>query len=414
MNVPKSNSFQHILILLFLLPSLGFSQKIDLEKLPELDKRIQAISEIGLIKGFGLSIFSSDEIYFSKGYGQANAEKEIPYTPETLQNIGSVSKTLIGISLLKAKELGLLKLDDPISDYLDFTVVNPYFPEEQITIRHLATHTSTIQDTDLYDQKAYYLLDEAGKNSPALAKQSEEFHVAGEQASMQEYLTYFLSPNGKWYNKKNFLKKRPGTKYEYSNVGAALAAYVIERAAKTSYQEFTRKYILSPLGMEASGWSYDEIEEEKHSILYNEEHLSYPQYALVTYPDGGLITSHRDLSIYLMELMKAYRGAGTLLEKESYAELFKQQLPIKKKPRKISNKYNDEFNSGIFMGFSPAGWVGHSGSDPGILCFMFFDPEIEVGHIISLNTSVNGESIEQQIIPLVREIDRFMYGSTPR
>ncbi|MEM6766093.1 MAG: serine hydrolase, partial [Bacteroidota bacterium] len=105
---------------------------------------------------------------------------------------------------------------------------------------------------------------------------------------------------------------------------AALAAYVIEKATNISYQEFTRKHILSPLGMNASGWSYDDIEEANHSILYNENHLAYPKYALVTYPDGGLITNHQDLSIYLMELMKAYEGSGTLLEKESYAEPLRQ------------------------------------------------------------------------------------------
>lgn len=322
-----SSAFKYlstVLVLGSILGGSGFSQNVDQGSLTELDERIQAIGEIGLIKGFGLSIFSEGEVYFSKGYGYADTDKQLPYTPETLQNIGSVSKTLIGISLLKAQELGLLNLDDPTSDYLDFGVENPYFPGEPITIRQLATHTSTIKDTDLYDQKAYYLLDADDKDAPTLVNQSEVFHVYGEQASMQEYLTYFLSPEGKWYSKKNFLKKKAGTKYEYSNVGAALAAYVIEKATNISYQEFTRKHILSPLGMNASGWSYDDIEEANHSILYNENHLAYPKYALVTYPDGGLITNHQDLSIYLMELMKAYEGSGTLLEKESYAEPLRQ------------------------------------------------------------------------------------------
>ncbi|MEM6766092.1 MAG: hypothetical protein AAF655_14240 [Bacteroidota bacterium] len=66
------------------------------------------------------------------------------------------------------------------------------------------------------------------------------------------------------------------------------------------------------------------------------------------------------------------------------------------------------------MGFSPAGWVGHSGSDPGVLCFMFFDPEIDIGHIITLNTSLNGQSVNEQLIPILKEVDRFLYGSTPK
>ena len=53
----------------------------------------------------------------------------------TIQNVASVSKTIVGIALLKAQELGKLKLDEPINKYLPFKVFNPKFPNENITIR---------------------------------------------------------------------------------------------------------------------------------------------------------------------------------------------------------------------------------------------------------------------------------------
>jgi CubicO group peptidase (beta-lactamase class C family) len=63
----------------------------------------------------------------------------------------------VGIALLKAQELGKLNLDDPIQKYLPFKVVNPNFSQIPITIRHLATHTSSILDNEFYLSKNYFL-----------------------------------------------------------------------------------------------------------------------------------------------------------------------------------------------------------------------------------------------------------------
>jgi len=154
------------------------------------------------------------------------------------------------------------------------------------------------------------------------------------------------------------LKKKPGTVYEYSNVGATLAAQVLEEATGSTYDVFTRQYILESLQMSASCWSYTSIDESMHSKLYNDKGVPLPKYSLVTYPDGGLITNLKELSVYLSELMKGYYQEGTLLKRESYATIFKEKLPKKNNP-KDGNAYDDEFNSGIFMGFSPKGYVAY-------------------------------------------------------
>ena len=81
---------------------------------------LQKIHEQGLINGFSVAIVKDSAILYSKGFGQADIVAHRPYTKNTVQNIASISKTLIGISLLKAQELGKLKLDDPINNYLPF------------------------------------------------------------------------------------------------------------------------------------------------------------------------------------------------------------------------------------------------------------------------------------------------------
>ena len=374
----------------------GFSQ---------LDKELEEVNKVGLIKGFGVAVVSKDSVLFAKGYGYSDLQDKAPYTEYSVQNIGSVSKTLIGIALMKAQEMGKLNLDDPINKHLDFQVVNPYHVDKPILIRHLATHTGTILDTDLYDKKAYYVLNEEDLKLPIVQDIGEELQTLKTKVSMAEYLKNFLSVDGIWYKKKNFSKKKPGKKYEYSNVGATLAAHVLEKTTGVPYDEFTTTHILAPLQMNSAGWSFDAIDASKHTKLYVQKGDIIPNYSLVTYPDGGLLTNLHDFTTYLSELMKGYYGEGTLLTDTSYKELFREQLPAQKVP-KDPNSYDEEFNSGIFMGFTPIGLVGHSGGDPGISTFMFFDPKLELGHIIMLNTALTGESIEKQLIPIFKTVNK--------
>ncbi|MEL7123762.1 MAG: hypothetical protein AAFO07_30255 [Bacteroidota bacterium] len=82
---------------------------------------------------------------------------------------------------------------------------------------------------------------------------------------------------------------------------------------------------------------------QQHTKLYARKDTLLPFYSLITYPDGGLITSVNDLSKYLIELIRAHSGAGMLLTQESYKELFKTQLSDNNfEERDAENPYNDE------------------------------------------------------------------------
>ena len=103
--------------------------------------------------------------------------------------------------------------------------------------------------------------------------------------------------------------------------------------------------------MNASGWSLDEIDLSMHSRLYSSPDTMLPFYTAITYPDGMLTTSSSDIAKYLTELIKGYAGNGTLLRKESYAELFRVQLKEENyNDREEGHAFNDEYDTGIFMG----------------------------------------------------------------
>ena len=384
------------------------SERWNSNQLDSLTRELQKLYQLEHIRGFGVAIVSADKVLYEKGFGYADHNTSKYYTKYTLQNIGSVSKTLIGIALLKTQELGKLHLDDPVNDYLPFTVVNPYYPEIPITIRQLATHTSTITDTEFFDKKAYILADDANQSLDSLDGIGEIFNAPSEKIPMGTFLERLLSERGTWYRPDNYLDRAPGAIFEYSNVGATLAAYIIERATEVGYDTFTSEHILKPLAMSDSGWSFKQIDRNKQTLLYRKYDSSLPAYELITYPDGGLITSVHDLSKYLMELIRGKSKAGTLLSGESYAEFFKPQLDSMHLPdRDLENPYDDEYNSGIFMGITPQNYLGHIGGDPGIVAFMFFDPKIEIGKILMINTSITTQGGLNQFYSLWETLEKY-------
>ncbi len=362
----------------------------------------------GHINGFSVAIVNQDEVLYQAGIGYSNLNAKASYTENTLQNIGSVSKTFIGLALLKAQEMGKLSLDDPINKHLPFQVYNPTYPKAEITLRHLATHTSTIMDTDYYNEKSYILKDsiEVSDSSMALP---ENFNLPSTAIPLISFLEKLLSEEGEWYEEEGFLKNKPGEIYEYSNVAATLAAAVLEMATGEPFHAFVTKHILQPLKMSSSAWSFDDIDIAKHSTLYARPKVELPYYSLITYPDGGLITSISDLAKYLSELIKGYSGNGTLLKKTSYDELFKEQLTAENIPDQDEdgNAYDDEYNTGIFMGFTPKGYIGHTGGDPGIATFMFFKPKSKTGKLMMINTSVRDSAGVKEFYDIWYTLDQY-------
>ncbi|UZO80006.1 beta-lactamase family protein [Aquimarina sp. ERC-38] len=345
-----------------------------------LTKDLQKAFEKGAIIGFSVSVVDENGVVYENGFGYRDIELEKKYTPNTTQNIASISKTLIGVSLLKAQELGKLNLDDPINKYLPFKITNPNYPDKPILIKHLAYHSSSIIDVDEVYAKSYVLKKSKHNDNEGVY---DWFSMPEKRISLIEFLNNSLTENGKWYTKEIFANIEPGVMRKYSNIGAALCAQIIEYATGQDYQSFTKDYILQPLKMTSSGWSSKDIDTTKRSRLFANKEMLIAEYSLITYADGGFITSNNDLGLFLTELMKGYKGSGTLLNKESYTKLFKKQ--------KFPNVETEQ-EFGIFMEFSKEfikikdDVIGHNGSDPGVMTAMYFNPKTETGKILLVNT----------------------------
>ena len=338
--------------------------------------------------GFAVAIVNSDRILYENGFGFADLEKKIQYTPYTLQPIASISKLFIGMAVMKAIEQGLMSMDMEINSILPFNLKNPYTPKIPITLKHLVTHTSGIIDNpDTYKKTYFY-------NSPIqednlLYKQikSKGYGFEGKDTTLADFLTEYLRPSGSYYSKKNFNKNAPGNRYEYSNIGSDLAAWLIELKSGMSFDQYTQKHILQPLMMKNATWSTAKANQDKLSVLYTGDYSPYPKYSSITYPDGGLTTSCHELSLFLKEIIAGHQGVGQILSPASYEEMFKPAFSATNKPENLDTT---EPNIGVFYAIKNSGIIGHSGSDGGVTAFLFFNPVKGYGMIFLANTEMEG------------------------
>lgn len=385
-NIIRSNRFLTLLALYLLTVHFTAGQTSPAKK-SSLDTFIeQKMNESGMV-GLGAAIIVNKKLVWTKGYGYADNETKTPFTPKTIMNIGSISKTFTGAALMHAVEDKKVYLDEDINNYLPFKVINPFFPNEQITLRNLATHTSGITDRAAIYKNAYYY----GGDSPE---------------PLGEFLKNYFEANGKYYSVDNFLKQKPGSYREYSNIAAGLAGYIVEITTDQKLNAYSRRYIFKPLKMDDTGWFFSEIKLANHSKLYGkQEGIIKPVqlYGLTTYPDGGVRTSISDLSKFFVCLLNSgeYKGAR-ILTKQSVEEMLKFQYTASNKPENIEL---NETNSGIFWATkSNTTRIGHGGADPGVKTEMVYDPSKEVGVILFTNTGLSDERMYNNYFAVFDEL----------
>ena len=354
--------------------TIGYAQinyKTITEELTTLYKRSD-------LEGFGVAILRKNKIVYSKGFGFSNKENRTPYTAKTVQPIASISKTFIALALMKAHELGKLNLNDDINAYLPFKVFNPNFKNEKITIQQLANHTSSIIDGDHYNDTYVFEKDiplfynDLKGDEKIEIKEFVDRANTNKLMSLEDFIRKQYLKGDAYYSADNFLNNKPGTKYKYSNMGANIAALIIEKVTGVAYKEFVKREILEPLKMHNSGWPSKQFSPINVSSLYWYGYLM-PEGDLITYPDGNLMTNIEDFSTYFSTVIKGYLGESNLISANSYNKMFHEP--------------KSEITKKAVFWTVDSEKIGHSGSDLGLLTHAYFFKESGDGVVVFANTS---------------------------
>jgi CubicO group peptidase (beta-lactamase class C family) len=332
------------------------------------------------IMGVAAAVIVDRKVVWMKGYGFADYARTRPFTPQTVMDVASITKPFTGVAMMRAVQEGRLSLDADINKYLPFRVINPHRPNAPITLRHLATHTSGITDRwEVYRTSYRY-----GGERPV---------------PLGDFLADYFMVEGANYSSENFLDARPGALREYSNIGAALAGFIVERAFGELLPDYARQHIFAPLMMTSTAWRSSEVKPGTDTTLFVSQNgvaIPIQPYDGTTYPDGGIRSSVADLSRLFIALLDggAYQGTR-ILSAEMTAEMTRFQFSDANRPE---NFPAEEGNSGLFWRTKFNGTrVGHGGNDPGLAAEMEADLAHENGIILFSNTSLSGPDLRSFI-----------------
>ncbi|MEZ4859199.1 MAG: serine hydrolase [Flavobacteriaceae bacterium] len=359
--------------LTFLLVLTILTQSYSQNNYENLSKELLEQFKNSELTGFAVSIIKADSILYKKGFGFENIETKNEFTIEKRFYIASISKTFIGIGLMKLVEDGELELSTPINSILPFQVINPKYPDSEITIEQLARHTSTILNGDL-GSKSWYLDKEFSLRKKEIGKTAySDFKnwSHNSKITLGEFLKESLSYNGKLYSEKNFSNKKPGEQYQYSNLGAALAAYIIELKTGIEYDKYIENFVTTELNFEPGVWRH--IPDNELPTTYFQTKVQTPNHRPILYPTGGMMLSCDELTLYLQEMIKGFNGNSQLLNSDSFQQM-------------MSAKEDTQNPGGIFWELK-GNKIGHNGGNYGVTCFMSFDKNTGIGKIFMTNIS---------------------------
>ncbi|HEO1898509.1 TPA: beta-lactamase family protein [Streptococcus agalactiae] len=306
------------------------------------------------VPGACVIVSEHGEIVFSKAYGYADLEKNIPMDFEnTVFEWGSISKTFIWVSVMQLVEEGKIDLEEDIRNYLPKGFLKNLHYDKPVTMLNLMNHTAGFED-EIVNIRYFEKERELSLVEVLSSHQPEQVFPPGEISA-------------------------------YSNWGAALAGLIVERVSGQNYKEYVNEHILKPLDMNST--SIGPFQDDNPSILEGKavgysfskkKFKKEPSMYLRMYPAGGMNGSVGDLLKYSHELAKDYDKGSLLFD-----------TPRTKKEMFTETYRSFGANAGLSHGFwqyaCNSEMLGHEGGTYGFKTQMWMEPKNERTILILTN-----------------------------
>ncbi|NII24465.1 beta-lactamase family protein [Pseudoflavitalea sp. X16] len=297
--------------------------------------------------GAELAISRNGQVIFSKAWGMADLEHNVPLTTTSPTEAGSVSKQFTAAAILLLEQQGKLSLNDDVRKYV------PELPDygKVITLRHAMQHTSGLKDWGS-------VMDIAG-------------WPRGTRNYTNEYALYVMTL-------QPTLNNAPGDEYIYSNSNYNLQAIIVQRVSGLSLAAFTQRYIFEPAGMKHTEWrsNYRKVLPNR-AIAYSKNGQQYitnmPNES--AYGNGGLLTTAEDLLAWNHFYLGGMFGNPSL-------------LPAQTATRPLNNGRPNSYAAGLETD-SINRWqaISHTGATAGYRAYLEYFPEAGLSIAWLSNTS---------------------------
>ncbi|HEY2465967.1 MAG TPA: serine hydrolase domain-containing protein [Steroidobacteraceae bacterium] len=267
-------------------PALASAHPLDRADLEAwLDGMVPYALKAGDMAGAVIVVVKDGTVLLQKGYGYADVSKKRAMDPEqTMVRIGSTSKLFTWTAVMQLVEKGQIDLDRNINDYLDFTIPTDF--GKPVTMRDLMNHRGGFEEG---------LKDVLWTNPHG---------VPSTEAYLKEH--------------KRPMLFAPGEVPAYSNYGASLAGYIVERVSKEPFERYIERHILAPLGMTHTTFDQPLPERFAGAVSHGYRTASGPPgpyEQIVTRPAGSATTTAADMSRFMLaHLQDGHVGDATILQ----------------------------------------------------------------------------------------------------
>ena len=346
--------------------------------LANLDEFILEKMETFHVPGLSASIIIGDSVVWNNNYGFMNLEDSIPVNDSTLFNVFSIGKSLTSACVMQLWDKQFLGLDQNINDFLPFQIENPWNDADSITARMLMSHSSSINDGNIYN-----------------------FVTIGDPTiSLDYFLENYLCPGGEHYSNNNYYNALPGTVFHYSNYGIALNGYLIEPLTGISFNQYASDSLLTPLEMNNSAWFLDELNIDNLAIGYSysggnfvpNQHLGHP-----AYPGVSLRSTALELAncVIMLSNEGMYNDMNILTSDavDSMTTIQNPAWTFSYGTTGLGLFTRDDYGDRIV-------WGHNGGSDGGYAAHFYFCKEENSGIVITTNS-------EQYVDPIVLQMFEY-------
>jgi CubicO group peptidase (beta-lactamase class C family) len=324
--------------------------------------------QVNNVPGMAVALTGGDRLLYVGTYGFADLAARRPVVPETLFQIGSISKSFTALVLLQLHEAGLVDLQAPVSHYLPWFHVPSR--HEPITPHHLLSHTSGIIQGSDFSTEARY-----------------------EVWSLRE--TEAIAP--------------PGARFHYSNAGYKALGLVLESVLDQSYGRILYERILGPLGMDATEPVITHDTRRGLAVGYErcyDDRPAHPDHPLVpatwfesATADGSISATAADLATYVRMLINHGRGPrDRLLAEESFALMIGHAVELPEEDREHANFYGYGLEIGELDGHTI---IGHGGGMVGYYSAILADLDDRLGAVVLTNGPGDPEEVARFALKLL-------------
>lgn len=271
------------LILFFLLPGVSPLQAQIQFRQDSIQSILRKVFKDRYAPGGVFLVAQHGQLLYHEALGQANMELMVPMKTDQVFQIGSMTKQFTAVAILLLEEQHKLKVTDRVVQHL------PDFPNKEITIHHLLTHTSGLKD---------------------FTRMKVIKEIAQKEMTPTDLVALF---------KNEPLDFEPGTKMEYNNSGYVLLGHLIETISKDTYANFIQQNIFQKAGMTQSRYATDRSLIPQRALGYHLKDEGYVNKTVihysVPYASGALMSTTMDLWKWQQALNAGKIIANTSLQK---------------------------------------------------------------------------------------------------